>query len=65
MLGYGGTDKPASAESYSSKHLCADLAALLDYVGVQRAVVVGHDWGAAIVWRFGMYHPERVLAMVT
>ena len=38
MLGYGGTDKPLNAEDYSTKKLCADLAALLDIVGVSRAV---------------------------
>ena len=38
MLGYGGTDKPLAAEEYSMKRLCADLAALLDIIGVSRAV---------------------------
>ena len=38
MLGYGGTDKPLAVEEYSTKKLCADLAALLDIVGVSRAV---------------------------
>lgn len=38
MLGYGGTEKPLDAEEYSTKKLCADLAALLDVVGVSRAV---------------------------
>ena len=40
MLGYGGTDKPLAAEGYSTKKLCADLAALLDVVGVSKAVSV-------------------------
>jgi pimeloyl-ACP methyl ester carboxylesterase len=38
MLGYGGTDKPLALEEYSTKRLCADLAALLDTIGVSRAV---------------------------
>ena len=38
MLGYGGTDKPLAAEEYSTKKLCADLAGLLDVVGVSKAV---------------------------
>ena len=40
MLGYGGTDKPLAVEEYSTKKLCADLAALLDVVGVRKAVSV-------------------------
>jgi soluble epoxide hydrolase/lipid-phosphate phosphatase len=38
MLGYGGTDKPLAVEEYSTKKLCADLSALLDIVGVSKAV---------------------------
>ena len=38
MLGYGGTDKPRAAEEYSMRRLCADLAAILDVVGVHKAV---------------------------
>ena len=40
MLGYGGTDKPLAAEEYSTKKLSADLAALLDVIGVSKAVSV-------------------------
>lgn len=37
-LGYGDTDKPSSAEEYSMKSLCADIAALLDKAGLEKAV---------------------------
>lgn len=64
MLGYGDSDKPLEPEAYTTKRLCADLAALLDLLDVQRAVIVGHDWGAATAWRFALYYPERVEAFV-
>lgn len=64
MLGYGDSDKPLEPEAYTTKRLCADLAALLDLLDVQRAVIVGHDWGAATAWRFALYYPERVQAFV-
>ncbi|KIM46450.1 hypothetical protein M413DRAFT_441542 [Hebeloma cylindrosporum] len=64
MLGYGGTSKPVDAAEYSTKKLCADLAALLDFLGVQRAVLIGHDWGAFTVGRFALWHPDRLLALV-
>ena len=38
MLGYGKTDMPLEAAAYSVKRLCDDLAALLDHLGVQKAV---------------------------
>ncbi|KAG5648812.1 hypothetical protein DXG03_000161 [Asterophora parasitica] len=38
MLGYGETDKPEDPSEYSTKKLCGDLAALLDLLGIRRAV---------------------------
>ena len=38
MLGYGETDKPTNASAYSTKKLCDDLAALLDVLGITKAV---------------------------
>ncbi|KAF8165643.1 Alpha/Beta hydrolase protein [Crassisporium funariophilum] len=64
MLGYGGTSKPTDAAEYSTKKLCADLAALLDLLEIKRAVLIGHDWGAFTVGRFALWHPDRLLALV-
>ncbi|TFK43806.1 Alpha/Beta hydrolase protein [Crucibulum laeve] len=64
MLGYGGTEKPMDSSEYTTKKLSADLAAILDVVGVKRAVLVGHDWGSYAVGRFALWHPERLLALV-
>ena len=44
MLGYGGTSKLTQPEEYSTKKLCADLAALLDLLGVRKAVCSMHLW---------------------
>jgi pimeloyl-ACP methyl ester carboxylesterase len=41
-----------------------DLLAVLDQVGVQRAVLVGHSMGAYIVARLAAEHPDRVSALV-
>lgn len=64
MLGYGGTDKPGDIPDYGLKSLSNDIAALLDLLQVRKAIVAGHDWGAATVWRFALYFPERVLGLV-
>ncbi|KAG6856776.1 hypothetical protein H0H87_000744 [Tephrocybe sp. NHM501043] len=64
MLGYGGTDKPQDPSEYSTQRLCADLAALLDVLDVQRAVLIGHDWGAFTVGRFALWHPERLISLI-
>ncbi|KAG6910127.1 hypothetical protein DXG01_012886 [Tephrocybe rancida] len=64
MLGYGGTDKPQDPSEYSTQKLCADLVALLDVLGVQRVILIGHDWGAFTVGRFALWHPERLSSLV-
>lgn len=65
MLGYGQTDKPQDIEAYSTKNLCADLAAFLDALGLfEPLVVIGHDWGAAVAWRFLLWYPERLKLLI-
>lgn len=44
--GYGGSSRPEAIEAYDIHRLTADLVGLLDDVGAERAVWVGHDWGA-------------------
>jgi pimeloyl-ACP methyl ester carboxylesterase len=61
--GYGGSSRPEAIEAYSVHELTADLVGLLDDVGAERAVWVGHDWGAIVVWNAPLLHPDRVAAV--
>lgn len=61
--GYGGSSRPDAVEDYDIHALSADLVALLDEVGAQRAVFIGHDWGAMVVWHTALLHPDRVRAV--
>lgn len=61
--GYGGTDAPESIEAYSMLNMTADVAGLLDALGEEKAVVVGHDWGAPIAWHCALLYPQRVSAV--
>ncbi|WP_309226515.1 MULTISPECIES: alpha/beta hydrolase [unclassified Mycolicibacterium] len=58
--GYGGSSRPAAIEDYDIVNLTGDLAGLLDDVGAERAVFVGHDWGSPVVTNFPLFHPDRV-----
>ena len=58
--GYGQTDRPAESEKYTQLHLVGDVIGLLDALGEQRAVVVGHDWGAPVAWNTALLRPDRV-----
>jgi pimeloyl-ACP methyl ester carboxylesterase len=61
--GYGGSDRPDAIEAYDIHQLTADLVGLLDDVGAERAVWIGHDWGAVVVWNAPLLHPDRVAAV--
>jgi len=61
--GYGGSDRPDAVEAYDIHALTGDLVGLLDEVGTDRAIFIGHDWGAMVVWHTAVLHPERVRAV--
>ncbi len=61
--GYGGSSRPGDIEAYDIHRLTGDLVGLLDDVGAQRAVWVGHDWGAMVAWNAPLLHPDRVAAV--
>jgi pimeloyl-ACP methyl ester carboxylesterase len=59
MRGYGRSPAPDEIEAYDIAELCRDVAQLLDERGLERAAIVGHDWGATVAWHFALIHPER------
>lgn len=59
--GYAGS---ASGGSYATADLAADIIAVLDSLGAERATVVGHDWGGAVAWTLTQLYPERISALV-
>ena len=61
--GYGGSSRPDAIEAYNIHELTADLVGLLDDVGAEHAVWVGHDWGAIVLWNMPLLHPDRVAAV--
>jgi pimeloyl-ACP methyl ester carboxylesterase len=63
MRGFGLSSVPGEVEAYDVVTLCADMCALLDDVGEQSAIFVGHDWGANVTWQMAVLHPERVRAV--
>ena len=63
VRGYGGSDKPDAIEAYGIKTLAADIAGLVIALGEETAILIGHDWGAPIVWNTALFFPERVRAV--
>lgn len=63
VRGYGGSDKPHAVEAYTMKSLTADVVGLIDALGEDQAILIGHDWGAPICWNTAALYPERVSAV--
>ena len=59
MRGYGRSSTYASTDAYAQEHIVADMLELVDHLGAERAVWVGHDWGAPVAWNVASHHPER------
>jgi pimeloyl-ACP methyl ester carboxylesterase len=64
LRGFGESDRPEGVDAYRVGHTLADLVAVLDAVGAERAHVVGHDWGAGVAWAFAGVRPDRVERLV-
>lgn len=64
MRGYGETDKPADVDDYDIEHLAGDLVGILDALGEETAILVGHDWGSIVAWTTVLLHPTRFTALI-
>jgi pimeloyl-ACP methyl ester carboxylesterase len=62
--GYARSGRPEAIEAYTLLHLVGDALGVLDAVGAERAVVVGHDWGAPVAWHTALLRPDRVQGVV-
>ena len=66
LRGFGRTLKPkgAAVDTAGPEHHVPDLVALLDQLGVEKALVSGHDIGAVVAQELALRHPERVARLV-
>ncbi len=65
MRGFGASDIPTEIDAYDATQLCADVTGVMDHFGVETAVLVGHDWGAAVTAYCARLFPSRYRGMVT
>jgi pimeloyl-ACP methyl ester carboxylesterase len=62
--GYARTGGPDEADQYTILHLAGDAVGLIGALGEERAVVVGHDWGAPVAWAVAQMRPDKVRGVV-
>jgi pimeloyl-ACP methyl ester carboxylesterase len=63
LRGFGASERPEGVDAYRVTEVIGDLIELLDEHGVDRAHVVGHDWGAGIAWVLAALLPDRVASL--
>jgi len=64
MRGYGETDAPAAVGDYDIIQLVGDMVGILDALGEETAIMVGHDWGSIVAWHCSLMYPKRFTALI-
>jgi len=64
LRGFGASDRPEEVAAYGLANILGDIVGVLDRLRIERAHVVGHDWGAALAWALAALLPDRVDRLV-
>src|SRR5579885_3573611 len=62
LRGYNETEKPK--RGYDIPTLLRDIAGLIEGLGEQRAIIVGHDWGGVLAWQFAIDYPQMTTRLI-
>ena len=65
MRGYGRSSTYATTDAFTQEAIVGDMIELIDHLGVDQAVWVGHDWGSPVVWNVAAHHPDRCRAVAS
>ena len=63
LRGFGESSRPVEVDAYAAPQMVGDVIGVLDDLAVDRAHLIGHDWGAAIAWLTAALAPERVASL--
>jgi len=63
MRGYGKTSAPAAIDAYGQTNMIGDVVGVVNALGAEDAVVVGHDWGAPVAWWSALMRPDLFRAV--
>lgn len=64
VRGYGQSSRPDAIEAYTVTELAGDVAAVIAALSPDApAILLGHDWGAPVVWNTARLHPAAVKAV--
>ncbi|MBD2432527.1 MULTISPECIES: alpha/beta fold hydrolase [Fischerella] len=64
LRGYNDSDKPKEQSAYVMDEFIKDIQGVIQGLGYEKCILVGHDWGGAIAWCFTYAHPEMVERLI-
>lgn len=64
LRGCGQSNRYNTHSAYAQREIVQDMLELVDSLGIDRAIWVGHDWGAPVVWNIASHHPNRCHGVV-
>lgn len=64
LRGYNDSDKPKEQSAYVIDELIKDVQGVIQGLGYETCILVGHDWGGAIAWHFAYAHPDMVEKLI-
>ena len=65
VRGFGHSDAPSGVGHYGIAQIVSDLEALIDHLGLDQVVLLGHDWGGIIVWHAARFLAARVSHVIS
>lgn len=63
LRGCGQSMVHRTHDAYSQREIVKDMLELVDCLGLNRAIWIGHDWGSAVAWNVASHHPERCVGV--
>ncbi|MBD2354572.1 alpha/beta hydrolase [Tolypothrix sp. FACHB-123] len=64
LRGYNDSDQPKKKSAYVMDEFVKDIAGVIQGLGYETCVLVGHDWGSAIAWNFAYTYPEMLEKLI-
>jgi soluble epoxide hydrolase/lipid-phosphate phosphatase len=64
LRGYGASGKPNGVADYTIQELIGDVTGMMDSLGIEKAVIIGHDWGALLAWQMTLLVPKRMSGLI-
>jgi len=61
--GYGASSAPPNIGDYKMELITGDVIGLMDGLKIEKAILVGHDWGGNVAWNTALFYPDRFVGV--